>query len=355
MQVRPQDLTSNLATLLSWSLGPVFLSWFVCCATGRSTHVICRNIPLTDMKRTLLAIAALLPLASACDSNPRQSREQNASVATDAITFAEKNQSAARRQDGKVGGIAGAVAPAAASAPPGEQPTPSQSAAIASARLNPTMLIRNGQASVEVAKLDPAIARVRQLAAQLGGYVANSSIVGGRDQVRSATLELKIPAARFDQAVNGLSGIGKVESVTSTAEDVGEEFVDISARVTNAKRLEERLVSLLERRTGKLEDVLAVERELARVREEIERYEGRLRYLSTRVAESTLSVTVHEPFPILGQSPGQNPIVGALKQAWRNFIGFVAWTIASLGVLIPLGVIALGGWLVYRRVRATRK
>ena len=108
----------------------------------------------------------------------------------------------------------------------------------------------------------PAIIKVRQLATQLGGYVANSSISGGRDQVRSATLELKIPAARYDQAVGGLGEIGKVESVNTNVEDVGEEYVDITARVTNAKRLEERLVNLLATRTGKLEDVLAVEREL---------------------------------------------------------------------------------------------
>ena len=304
------------------------------------------------MKTKLLAIVALLSLA--CDSGSPKRGEQNASlVATDAVSEGRQERLQARRAiSGKVGAVTGAGAAAEAPAPPGTPPVLSQpAAASAAARVNPTMLIRNGQASVEVDKLDPAIARVRQLAAQLGGYIANSSIVGGRDQVRSATLELKIPAARFDQAINGLGGIGKVESVTSTAEDVGEEFVDISARVTNAKRLEERLISLLERRTGKLEDVLAVERELARVREEIERYEGRLRYLSTRVAESTLSVTVHEPFPILGQSPGQNPIVGALRQAWRNFVGFIAWTIASLGVLIPLAAIVFVGWLAYRRVR----
>jgi hypothetical protein len=231
---------------------------------------------------------------------------------------------------------------------------PVQPATATSARLTPSMVIRNGQASVEVDKLDPAIARLRRLATELGGYIANSSIVGGRDQVRSATLELKIPAARFDQAINGLSSIGKVESVNATAEDVGEEFVDISARVTNAKRLEARLVTLLATRTGKLEDVLAVERELARVREEIERYEGRLRYLSTRVAESTLSVTVHEPLPILGQGPGQNPIVVALRQAWRNFIGFIAWMIASMGILIPVVAIALLGWLAYRRIQVRK-
>jgi hypothetical protein len=142
--------------------------------------------------------------------------------------------------------------------------------------------------------------------------------------------------------------------VNTTAEDVGEEYVDITARVTNSKRLEERLVTLLSTRTGKLEDVLAVERELARVREEIERYEGRLRFLRTRAAVSTLSVTVHEPFPILGQRPGENPIASAVKQAWRNFVGFIAWMIASLGVLVPAGGLLVLGWYIFKRVRTKR-
>ena len=219
----------------------------------------------------------------------------------------------------------------------------------------PSMVIRNGHATVEVDKLDPAIVKLRQLATQLGGYVANSSMLSGRDQVPSATLELKIPAQRFDQAINGLGTLGKVESVNATAEDVGEEFVDVTARVNNAKRLEERLIDLLANRTGRLQDVLSVERELARVREEIERYEGRLRYLKSRVAVSTLSVNLHEPLPILGQTPGQNPIAEAIRRAWRNFVGFIASGIAALGILIPLGVLAFAGWIVYKRVRERTK
>ena len=63
----------------------------------------------------------------------------------------------------------------------------------------PTMVIRNGQAFIEVDKIDPAILRIRQLTAQLGGYITNSSISGGRDQIRQATLEIKIPAPKYDQ------------------------------------------------------------------------------------------------------------------------------------------------------------
>lgn len=217
------------------------------------------------------------------------------------------------------------------------------------AEVSPSMIIRTGQASIEVSGLDPAVVKLRQLSVQLGGYIANSSFAGGRDQVRTASIELKIPAAKYDQAVGGLNGIGKLESINTAAEDVGEEYVDVAARVANSRRLEERLISLLATRTGKLQDVLAVERELARVREEIERYDGRMRFLKTRSAISTLSVALHEPYPILGRTPGQNPIAVAVRQAWRNFVGLIAAIIASMGVLIPVAVLAGFAWAVYRR------
>ncbi len=217
-----------------------------------------------------------------------------------------------------------------------------------------SMMIRTGQAFIEVEQLDPAVLKVRQLAVQVGGFVANSSIIGGRDQLRQATFEIKIPATKYDEAVASLSTIGKVETVSSSAQDIGEEFVDITARVTNARRLEERLISLLANRTGKLDEVLRVERELARVREEIERYEGRLRYLSARVAMSTLTITIHEPGPIFGNNPGENPIAAALRRAWRNFVGLIAGSIAALGILIPLSALAALAWVAYRRWRKSR-
>jgi hypothetical protein len=213
----------------------------------------------------------------------------------------------------------------------------------------PSMLIRTGHASVEVDSVEVAVTRVRELAQRLGGYVGNTTVSGGEEAAKSATLELKIPAARFDQAIGGLRPLGKVERVQVQAEDVGEEYVDLSARTANARRLEERLLGLLATRTGKLEDVLAVERELARVRQEIDTQEGRLRYLRSRAAVSTLNVRVHEPRPLIGDYPRARPLREAFRAAWRNFIAFTAGLIASLGFLIPLGLILAGiVWLLRR-------
>jgi hypothetical protein len=214
-----------------------------------------------------------------------------------------------------------------------------------------SMVIRTGNASVEVDSLEPAMDALRRLAQRVGGFVGNSTVQSGREQLRQATMEIKVPAARFDELTNGLPPLGRVEFVNVSAEDVGEEFVDLTARVANSRRLEERLIDLLGSRTGRLQDVLAVERELARVRQEIERQEGRLRYLKSRVALSTLSVTVHEPPPIVADHPGWNPIWEAMRQAWRNFVALLAGVIASLGFLVPVAAAAGAGIFLVRRIK----
>jgi hypothetical protein len=214
------------------------------------------------------------------------------------------------------------------------------------------MLIRTGTAAVEVDSLETAVARVRALAERVGGYVANSSLAAGREQLRSATLELRVPAARFDELVGGLAPFGRVERVEVQAQDVGEEFVDVTARVANARRLEARLVELLATRTGRLHDVLSVERELARVREEVERHEGRLRYLRTRSATSTLTVTVHERPPLLAATPNATPVADAFRAAGRNFVALLTAVIAASGVWAPVGVVVYALLWRWRRRRA---
>ncbi len=235
-----------------------------------------------------------------------------------------------------------------------EMPVTPASRADQSVRLPSLMIIRTGEATIEVDTLDRAVRQVTELASRFGGHIASSSLSTGANAPRTATLEIKMPADRYEGTIGGLSQIGTVRSAATHSEDVGEEFVDVTARVTNARRLEDRLLTVLATRTGKLEEVLGVERELARVREEIERYQGRLRYLTAQVAMSTLSVTVFEPGPIVG-GPGENVIVTAFRAAWRNFMGVLAGVIAIAGGAVPiallvgLGFLAVRSWL--RRAR----
>ena len=218
--------------------------------------------------------------------------------------------------------------------------------------IDPTgaMLVRHGQASIEVKLVDDAVTRMRQTAAQFGGFVANTALRTGKDEQRSAMLQLRIPSNQFDGAVAALSQLGKVESVSVNAEDVAEEYVDLGARLANARRVEARLAELLATRTGKLSDVLTVEQELARVRQEAERYEARMRWLERRATLSSLDVSIHEKLPLIDSPRGRGPILEAFAEAWERMVSFVAWLIAMLGILVPLGVLLLLGALVIRRI-----
>ncbi len=276
---------------------------------------------------------------AAARGTPRPARPAAAGAAADAFGVgADGGPAAVTMADT----MTMAPAPEPAQAPGVAPPAPAASTA---------MVIRTGNATIKVDSLEPAVARLRALATSVGGYVGNTSMQTGSDQLRSATVEIKVPAARWGQLVSGLKPIGTLESVQESAEDVGEEFVDVQARVANAKRLEARLIDLLANRTGKLSDALQVERELARVREEIERYEGRIRYLRAQTAMSTMTVNVHEPLPVLGTHPGDNPIAQAFRDAWRIFVAVIAFLISSLGILIPLGILALLAWRFFPRRR----
>jgi hypothetical protein len=107
---------------------------------------------------------------------------------------------------------------------------------------------------------------------------------------------------------------------------------------------------LLATRTGKLSDVLTVEQELARVRQEAERYEARMRWLERRATLSSLDVSIHEKLPLIDSPSGRGPILEAFAEAWERMVSFVAWLIAMLGILVPLGVLLLLGTLVVRRI-----
>ena len=285
-------------------------------------------------RRTILLLAALL---AGCRDDAGSEPE------TATVAFAHRGGMMVDADEGAVGEAVGFEA--------------AQASVTQAPVREPRMLIRNGRAGVEVEDIDDAVAALERKAVRVGGFVASVGKQAGEDRTRMATLTLRVPADRFDALVASLDSLGEVEDVYIDAEDVGEAYADLEVRVANARRLEQRLLDLLASRTGTLEDVLAVERELARIREQIETMDAQMRSLRNRVDMSTLTVSLYEPEPIFSSRPGGNVIARSVRQAGRNFVGFVAGFIASLGVLVPLaflGVVLAWLWRIVRRRRRAR-
>ena len=223
---------------------------------------------------------------------------------------------------------------------PAAAPMPTQQPSEPSSRaLRGPMLIKTATVQLRVDTLERAMVRLGEIARAVGAVTVSSSTVGGRDERQSASVALRLAPEALDRTLEGLRRIGIVEGEQVESEDVGEEFVDVTARLTNGRRLEQRLLNLLATRTGKLSDVVQIEHELAQVRSELDVLEGRQRYLRDRVALSTLTINLHEPATIVGV-PGPGIVAQSVDQAWENFVWLMALLIRSLGVVVPLGAMA---------------
>jgi len=110
--------------------------------------------------------------------------------------------------------------------------------------------------------------------------------------------------------------LGIPENHNQTAQDVTEEFVDLEIRVANKKRLENRILELLDKSDETIADVIEVERELARVRGEIERMQGRIRYLTNRTEMTTVFIVAREQHDYV--PPEAPTFLARTGQAWGN-------------------------------------
>lgn len=279
------------------------------------------------MRSRTLFLASTLSIAIAACGDRSPAREE---ASSDAPVAVGGFQEAKVVTDATASGFANAQL--ASYTTPGQPRTPTDTASL------PTMLIRTGQAEVRVDSLEPAIAALGALARRAGGYVGNTSFMGGEERRRAATLQIRVPSGRFGDVQSGLAQIGEVRSLNVQVQDVGEEYTDATARVKSKRQVEARLIELLRTRVGKLSDVIELEQALERVREEIETTEGRLRYLRNQVGLSTMTVTLSEPGLNIAE-PGYHPIRDAFGAAWRNFTSFIAGIIAASGWMLPLVVL----------------
>lgn len=148
------------------------------------------------------------------------------------------------------------------------------------------VLIRRATADVEVDSIALAFARAIALASSLGGHVDQQVI-----EERSAMLVLRIPDNRLEPALDSLATFGDMKNRTVSAEDVTTTVIDVEARLANLVASRDRLRDLLGRATS-VADIVAVERELARVQGEIDSLEARRNYLRDAAALSRLQLSL---------------------------------------------------------------
>jgi len=203
-------------------------------------------------------------------------------------------------------------------------------------------IIKTGEVTIEVADIAASLGRVRALAVELGGYVGGS-FLGARDDY--ATLTLRIPADRFDEALARLRQFdGEVLTEATREEDVTSAIVDLEARLRNLNASEQQYLELLER-TGTVEEILAVQIRLDEVRGQIEQLEAQVKDLSEMADLATLTVSL-VPSSLQQATntwdPGKtvSDAIAALVQTGQSVVNGVIWfAIVWLPVLIVLAIV----------------
>lgn len=155
--------------------------------------------------------------------------------------------------------------------------------------------------SLEVASVEGATLQVQSIAASLGGYVERLTSIGVAEQSRSE-ITIKVPQDRLDRALERIQGLGVVQYRSLGSEDVTDRHVDLTARLSVLRREERSLSSLLER-SGSVAEVLSVERELARVRTDIERAQWQLELLEGQLDLATIHVSLFPRGAVVERGP----------------------------------------------------
>ncbi|MDO8668359.1 MAG: DUF4349 domain-containing protein [bacterium] len=212
-------------------------------------------------------------------------------------------------------------------------------------------VIKTGNLSLKVEKAETAAENITNIAKLNKGEISNSYFSESSRGVKSGYLTVRVSYQNFEAVFNEIKKVAtQVMSESSNAQDITAEFIDLEARLNNKRAEEVSFVALLNR-SGKIEEVLAVTREIARTRGEIEQLEGQMRYLSSQTDMSTITVNLSEDVAIASASqdwrPWQN-LKTSVKQLITNGQNFVDGLISFIIVVLPLLVIyALIIWLIY--------
>lgn len=219
-------------------------------------------------------------------------------------------------------------------------------------------IIRNGELTIETDSPTDAQSKITAVAESLAGFVVTSEFKQNAKANQSQSSQTvmvvaRVPSAYFNAALERIRETGRVAQEKVSGQDVSEEYLDLEARIRTKKALEAQFLEIM-KQAKKVSEALEVQNELADVRTEIERLEGRRRFLENQSAFSTITVTLQMPAPIVvattssfGQSIKET-FGDAVDTAAAILLGLIRFII----LLVPVALfIGLPGWLIWRVVR----
>lgn len=186
---------------------------------------------------------------------------------------------------------------------------------------------------------------LRKLVQEHRGLIANATIHGTEER-RLADFEIRVPSDKVGDFRAALGELGQVDSESEQLEDATAPRADLEARLKNARVQEKRLLELLQERTGTLADVVAIEKEIASVREGVERMEAETRLMEGRISMATLHVSLRPKHATLWSQPG-DAIVSALGTGVRGARNLVVGGAIVGATILPSALVLafLGGLL----------
>src|SRR5438445_1022656 len=155
-------------------------------------------------------------------------------------------------------------------------------------------LIRNATVHLEIVSFDDAVQKITAFAKEERGYVATTDSQKQANGKLRGSVVVKVLPENLDRFLQKIRGLGELKNQTLGTEDVTKAYFDTDARLKNAHVMEQRLIDMLKTKTGKVADLLQVEKELARVREEIEKMQGELKYWDSQVPFATVTISIAE-------------------------------------------------------------
>lgn len=221
-------------------------------------------------------------------------------------------------------------------------------------------LVKMGELTIEVKDIENSLSEVRKIAASLGGYIADSNVelIPDYYQRRQGWIVVRIPTDQFETALDDFQAIGKVTKFRVTTSDVGETYIDYQARLENLKREEQRLLEFFSKAQN-ISEVMIVEGQLVRVREQIEQLTAQIKNLENKIAYGSITLNLYEPSieekrpsapqPSWTESMLTAAMNGLASSTWAVLVGFAA-ILPYLVVL--LGIYALGRW-TWPRIRSS--